>query len=231
MSATKTIMVKPGKTKQFVLSEAKNNDRYELTVKPAGDLTFIITKLPSQLELSASLAKDAHLTIILAVKVKTAASFLSHVKLIGSGARVTIQLALVSSGQAETKLNTTLEHLAPDTTGRIISRRVLTDGSNGGFIGMLKVGAAATQTDTYLSDKVLLVGDKSSGTSVPNLEILTNNVKASHGTAIGKLSADELFYLQSRGIKRSQAEKILHQAWLQPALAGLPADLKDSFTR
>jgi len=227
----KVILINPGLVKQLVVAKAGDNERYKIKVKPAANFTFVITSLPPHFELRASVERDASLTVILALKVKSAVNFLSHIKLIGPGAKVTEQLALVSDNKSETKLDTTLEHLAPNTMGRIMCRRVLADGSIGDFTGLLKVGLAADNTDTYLSDKVLLLGDKSSGTSVPNLEILTNNVKASHGTAIGKLSPDELFYLQSRGIKRTQAEKLLRQAFLQPALTGLAADVRDSFGR
>ena len=150
--------------------------------------------------------------------------------LIGQGANVHFQMAAIYSQSSQSKIYCRLVHTARQTYGRIVSRRILLDNARSALKGMLKVEKAAQSTDTYLSDKVLLLGKKSEASSDPQLEILANDVKASHGATIGKISDEELFYLRSRGINIGTAESLLSMSFLQPALVGVPADLVRSLS-
>jgi Fe-S cluster assembly protein SufD len=59
---------------------------------------------------------------------------------------------------------------------------------------------------------------------VPALEIAANDVKAFHGATVGAISEDELFYAQSRGIPRSDAERMIALGFFEPALARFPGE-------
>ncbi|MBI5466211.1 MAG: SufD family Fe-S cluster assembly protein [Candidatus Kerfeldbacteria bacterium] len=216
----------PPRTRQEVFLAKPTNNQYTVEVEPGASLLLVLSSLPSVFNLQASVAQDSSLTVVVAFKTKAATKFFSYIRLVGRGAKVKEQTALVASQGAEIYVENVFEHLAPQTFGRVVSRRVQADNSAGEFWGLLKVSPQATGTDTYLSDKALLIGDKARATSVPKLEILTDEVKASHGTAVGKLSPEELFYLQSRGLDRLAAEKLLTTAFLEPALAGLSPRLR-----
>ncbi|MBI5733540.1 MAG: SufD family Fe-S cluster assembly protein [Candidatus Kerfeldbacteria bacterium] len=140
------------------------------------------------------------------------------IKLNGAGAEVNLNMVVIGRVQGKAALKVKLEHLAPSTKGRIQIRRLQYDASQSDIKGLLFIGPRGSGTDTYLSDKSLLIGERSQAISVPQLEIKTNNVKASHGAAVGHISPDDLFYLQSRGLSKANAIKYLCQAFIAPAL-------------
>ncbi|MFA4818887.1 MAG: SufD family Fe-S cluster assembly protein [Patescibacteria group bacterium] len=140
------------------------------------------------------------------------------IKLNGAEAEVNLNMVVIGRAQGKAALKVKLEHLAASTKGRIQIRRLQYDASQSEIKGLLFIGPRGTGTDTYLSDKSLLIGERSQALSVPQLEIKTNNVKASHGAAIGHISPEGLFYLQSRGLSGAKAIKYLSQAFIAPAL-------------
>ena len=225
------IIIPSGTKQEVFLLRSHNTNQYTVEIRPKASLLLVLSSLPPIFNFRASVARESSLTVALVLKTKTAVKFFSQIRLVGRGAKVIAQTAVVATQGAEVYVENVFEHLAPETFGRIISRRVQAGSSAGEFRGLLKVAREAQQTDTYLSDKALLIGDKARAISVPKLEIATDEVKASHGTAVGKLGQEELFYLQSRGLSRPKAEKLLTAAWLEPALAGLPARVRNLISR
>ena len=77
------------------------------------------------------------------------------------------------------------------------------------FSGLIKVENDAQNTNSYQTNRNLLLSDDSEADSMPGLEILANEVKCSHGATTSKIDDQELFYLLSRGISRSVAERLI----------------------
>src|SRR5207248_651211 len=77
------------------------------------------------------------------------------------------------------------------------------------FSGMIRVYPGAQKTDAYQQNRNLLLSDDARADSIPNLEIGANDVRCSHGATVAPLDEDEIFYLQSRGIGRPEATKII----------------------
>ncbi|MFA4936747.1 MAG: SufD family Fe-S cluster assembly protein [Patescibacteria group bacterium] len=113
---------------------------------------------------------------------------------------------------------TKVEHRAPATFARVSHKRVQIDKSQTINYGMIKVDKKADKTDTLLSDRTLLLGKNSSAEFVPSLEILTSNVKASHQASCGQISNQDIFYLQSRGLSISQAQKLIISGFIKEIL-------------
>lgn len=80
--------------------------------------------------------------------------------------------------------------------------------------GMLKIAKNVKGVDVFLRYKVLLLGKNSWATVIPELEIESNDVKAGHAASIGRIDEEQLFYLQSRGLSRQEAEKEIIKAFL-----------------
>ena len=76
----------------------------------------------------------------------------------------------------------------------------------------------AAKTDAHQVHKTLLLSDKARADTKPQLEIDADDVQCSHGAAIGQLDEDSLFYLRSRGISRSNAEKMLASGFVEKTL-------------
>ena len=131
------------------------------------------------------------------------------IRLAEKGARGEIAFVYLGKGKKNTQINIILIHEAPDTYGRISVKAALFDESRLNFRGMLEIGLNAKGADSYLSAKVLLVSSQARAEIYPQLEIKTDEVKASHGSSIGRIEENQLFYLQSRGLNKQEAQKII----------------------
>lgn len=217
-NSTATMLVHPETTKGTI----------KLFVDNGAGVHVVVPKVEGLRKLSAEVAQGAQCTISLIGNLTDSQEASLILKLIGEGASVHVQMAIVGNGVAQAELKCVMEHISQGTTGRITARRVQFGSSQSSLAGMLRVDAGAVGTDTYLSDKVVLVGEEAKATSDPQLEILADDVQASHGATIGKLSEEELFYLRSRGLDQQQAIRLSLQAFLAPALIGVPQNMAET---
>jgi Fe-S cluster assembly protein SufD len=91
---------------------------------------------------------------------------------------------------------------------------VLTENSTGVFNGKIFVQPDAQKTNAFQQNNNLLLSDKATINSKPQLEIFADDVKCSHGSTVGQLSREAMFYLQSRGIGELKAKALLVNAFL-----------------
>jgi len=97
-------------------------------------------------------------------------------------------------------------------------RGVLRDNSDSKYIGSIVIEENASQTESFLDDSVLVLGQGTKNQSEPILEIKNNDVKASHGSTTGRINEDEIFYLQSRGLSKKEAENIIVEGFFEKLL-------------
>lgn len=147
------------------------------------------------------------------------------IHLSGIGSRGEIKLVYFGKEKNETVINITLLHEASETYGRVSVKAALFDESRLNFRGMLDIGPDAKGADSYLSAKALLVSPKACAEIYPYLEIKTDEVKASHGSSIGRIDEKQLFYLQSRGIKREEAQKIILSEFFRDVSCEISSEL------
>ena len=107
-----------------------------------------------------------------------------------------------------------VEHLAENTTSYQQVKNLCFDNSRTSFEGKIYVDPIAQQTKAYQLNQNLILSDKSANFSKPNLQILADDVKASHGSTFAKINEDELFYLQSRGIGKDYAKAMLVKSFV-----------------
>jgi Fe-S cluster assembly protein SufD len=106
-----------------------------------------------------------------------------------------------------------VDHRVPNCNSNQVYKGVLNDESTGVFNGKIFVQKDAQKTNAYQSSKAVLLSDEASINSKPQLEIFADDVKCSHGAAIGQISKNELFYLLARGIDKDTARGILTYAF------------------
>jgi Fe-S cluster assembly protein SufD len=134
-------------------------------------------------------------------------------RLDGEGANCTLNgLTLVAGGQLGDQ-HIRVEHTKPHGTSRQLFKGVLAGKSRTVFDGMIHVCKDAQKTDASQSNRNLLLSRRALANSNPRLEILTDDVKCSHGSTIGFLDPDALFYLRARGIGATQARALLVYAF------------------
>src|ERR687894_489530 len=106
--------------------------------------------------------------------------------------------------------HTLQDHIAPNAHSDLLYKGALRDESLAVFSGLIRVEPGAQKTDAYQTNRNLILGtDDAFAVSLPNLEIMADDVKCSHGSTTGQVDDVELFYLMSRGIRRAEAEKLV----------------------
>ena len=80
----------------------------------------------------------------------------------------------------------------------------------------------AQKTDGYQANRNLTLSPQARADSIPGLEILADDVRCTHGATVGKIDPDHLFYLQSRGIPRKVAERLIVEGFFDPIMQRIP---------
>lgn len=121
-----------------------------------------------------------------------------------------------------------ISHLAPQCHSNELFKYVVDDSALGAFSGRIYVAPGAQKTEAYQANRNIVGNDTARMFSKPQLEIYADDVKCSHGTAIGQLDERQVFYMRTRGLTESMAKTLLKQAFMADVIEGvrLPA-LKD----
>lgn len=127
---------------------------------------------------------------------------------------VTIRGRFVLSGSDQEKVEITIHHMAPRTVARTSLRGTSSDTAKLTFFGRIIIDPDCPQTNSFLEERILLLSPNARGETVPELEILSDDVKCSHAATISTIDPEQLFYLQSRGLTFDQAEKMLVASFL-----------------
>ena len=106
-----------------------------------------------------------------------------------------------------------VEHKVPSCTSRALYKGIYKDKSKGTFDGLIKVQPDAQKTEAIQTVKSLLLSPDAVSNATPQLIIYADDVKCSHGSTVGRLDEQALFYLQSRGIPEKEAKELLTDAF------------------
>ncbi|HET6378875.1 MAG TPA: Fe-S cluster assembly protein SufD [Methylocella sp.] len=117
-----------------------------------------------------------------------------------------------------------ITHAGPDTASRQIFRGALSGDSRGVFQGCVRVRPEAQGADARQLSRALLLSRQAEAAIKPELEILADNVKCSHGATTGELDPAALFYLRARGIPEAKARELLIEAFLAEVIAALESE-------
>lgn len=123
------------------------------------------------------------------------------------------------AGAQESHTHALFEHIAPHTRSKQHFKSVLKEQSRYSYEGKIYVHPAAQKTEAYQLNNNLLLSDEASANAKPNLEILADDVKASHGATVGQLDEEALFYLRSRGLAKEAARDWVIEGFCQEIYA------------
>lgn len=115
--------------------------------------------------------------------------------------------------------HTLVHHIEPNCESHQDYKGIYGDGSTGVFNGKIIVDKIAQKTNAFQQNNNILISDKATINTKPQLEIFADDVKCSHGCTIGQLDEDALFYLQTRGIPQKEARALLMYAFANNVLA------------
>ena len=147
----------------------------------------------------------------------------------GDNAKATVAGATAGDGESFHHDDTVfITHDAVNCESRQVFKKVLRNGATGVFQGKILVKAGAQKTDGYQISQGLLLDDNSNFLAKPELEIYADDVACSHGSTVGAIDEDAIFYLISRGVPRKQAQDMLVLAFLAEAIDEIDStDLAD----
>lgn len=170
----------------------------------------------------ATLKKQAKFTAVTVHRGSRALRQDYKMHLIGEEAEADLSgLALLQDHQ-QSHVHVRMEHEAPHCRSRQHFKGVLRDHSQSSFEGKIYVHPEAQKTEAYQLNNHLILGERAIANSKPNLEIFADDVKASHGATVSQLRAEELFYLQARGISKDIAKQLLTRAFCREIVEKIP---------
>jgi Fe-S cluster assembly protein SufD len=170
----------------------------------------------------ARVKRDAHLDWIFGALGGHLTKNFSDLDLAGQGATGRMSGFYFADGDQHLDLDTQQNHLAPHTTSDLLYKGALRDKSRSVWQGMIYVAPGAQKTDGYQANRNLVLSRQARSDSIPGLEILADDVRCTHGATVGKIDADQVFYLRSRGIPYQDAERLIVEGFFDPIMQRIP---------
>jgi Fe-S cluster assembly protein SufB len=144
--------------------------------------------------------------------------------LLGPGAHGEILSIAFAQGVQHQDTGGKVIHVAPHTTSGIISKSISMAGGRASYRGLLKVHAGAHGSRSNVVCDALLLDEDSRSDTYPYIEIDEDDVSISHEATVSKVSEDQLFYLQSRGLSDEEATGLVVSGFIEPLVKELPME-------
>ena len=141
-----------------------------------------------------------------------------NVRLNGEQAEVNTYGAVVADGKERVDNNLLIDHIGEGCTSEMLYKYVLDDNAVGAFAGKVLVEPGAQHTQSQQTNDNLCVSQHARAFAQPMLEIYADDVKCNHGSTVGKLDANALFYMQQRGVPEKEASLLLQHAFINDVL-------------
>ena len=139
----------------------------------------------------------------------------------GEGAHCALDGCYLVDGERLVDNHTTIDHATPHCTSHELYKGILDGRARAVFNGRIIVREDAQKTDAKQTNRALLLSDEAQINSNPQLEIFADDVKCTHGAAIGQLDEEALFYLRARGLTLRDARDMLIHAYAGEVLEGI----------
>jgi Fe-S cluster assembly protein SufD len=149
-----------------------------------------------------------------------------HTVLRGSGAEAKVTGLYLPDGKQHVAFDTLQDHVATSGTSDLLYQGALLGRSRAVYEGTIRAWPGAQKTNAYQSNRNLLLSPKARADSLPQLEIEANDLRCTHGATVSQVDQDQVFYLQSRGIPRIEAVRLIVEGFFQPTLDRLPESLE-----
>jgi Fe-S cluster assembly protein SufD len=145
-----------------------------------------------------------------------------NVALMGEGASLVLEGLFVLTGREHVDNHTVIDHAMPHCDSQELFKGILDQQSRGIFDGRIIVRKDAQKTNSRQVNRNLLLSESAIVDSKPTLEIHADDVKCNHGSTIGQLDEEAIFYLRARGIDEAEARRFLIDAFASEIIGRLP---------
>jgi Fe-S cluster assembly protein SufD len=144
--------------------------------------------------------------------------------LIGDGAIGDTKTVVVGRGEQTQNFTTSVVHFGKHTEGYILKHGVMKDSASSIFNGIGKIEHGASKSNAEQESRVLMLSEKARGDANPILLIDEDDVTAGHAASVGRVDPLQLYYLMSRGIPKTEAERLVIHGFLAPVVNQLPIE-------
>jgi Fe-S cluster assembly protein SufD len=149
----------------------------------------------------------------------------------GRGAESRLLGIAVGDGRQHLDHHTVHDHRAPDTRTDLHFRVVLRGSARSVYTGLIRIAREAVNADAYQENRNLLLDPEARADSIPELEILTDAVRCTHGVTMGPVDPEQVYYLMARGIARTETVRLIVAGFVEPTLDRMPVDLRARMRR
>jgi Fe-S cluster assembly protein SufD len=143
-------------------------------------------------------------------------------RMVGRGATGELDAVYFGEGEQTLDFRTFQDHVAPDCTSNLLFKGAVGGRSRSVYTGMIRVGKEARGTNAFQTNRNVKLSDGAWAESVPNLVIENNDVRCSHASAVGPIDEEQRFYLESRGVRTDEAERLIVSGFFDEVLGRAP---------
>ncbi len=164
----------------------------------------------------SDIAQDAKINSYLGLFGAMLSRYRIEYHLNGTGASVNDSEIVFGNNDQSFDIQTNVNHQSPSTEGRVNEKSILKNRSKSLFKGMIRINENASKSQSFLSGRSILLDKGTKSDSIPGLEIFTNDVKATHSASVAQIDDEQIFYLNTRCLSRSEAERVIVEGFLEP---------------
>jgi len=134
-----------------------------------------------------------------------------------------LSIAFAGQGQHQ-DAGAKMVHVAPHTSSIITNKSISKGGGRTTYRGLLKIVPGAVGSKAHVACDALILDERSASDTFPSMEIEEDDVSVGHEATVSKVSEEQLFYLQSRGIDEAQAANMIVSGFIEPVVKELPME-------
>jgi Fe-S cluster assembly protein SufD len=149
----------------------------------------------------------------------------------GAGSENELRTTFLGSGDQVHDFRTHQMHTGARSRSTLLSKGAVADRARSVYTGLIEIEKGAKRTDARQTNHNLLLSPAAHADSVPNLDIRENDVMCAHASSVGPLDELQRWYLESRGVSREDAERLMIQGFFYEMLANLPPQLAELVER
>ena len=146
--------------------------------------------------------------------------------LAGPGARSELVGVTLPDRRQQLDHHTVHRHTSGNTWSNIDFKAAVAGRARSAYTGLLRIEADAPASEAFQENRNLLLSDRARADTIPELEILTDDVSCSHGATAAPVDPEQLFYLQSRGITADESLRLVVRGFVEPTLRQVPEGLR-----
>ena len=203
------------------MSQGYTNARFDIALGAGAELTLIrVQQAGHQIGTSQiKLSENAQVKTIALVTGGALARHEANVEFTARGGHAELHSAVLGRGENHADFTYVIDHKAAETTSNTSAYNVLDAASRGVFQGKVIVRKDAQHVDAQMQTRAMMLSEGAEMDAKPELEIYADDVACAHGSAIGELDRDALFFLRSRGLDEGSARYLLVAGFIEQVLS------------